>query len=251
MILVVDHYDSFTYNLVQLIEGFRRATEVVKSDELPAAELVARGAPKAKLVPVERLDDLEREGAAFAGFAAGEIGQGPHSPDMASLPDWSSLLVVPWRREIAWVAGDVHVEGQSWPSCPRSILRRQMDLARQNPIFREHVTFLHGSSVDPAIVEEVHRRAEGRRVMIILDSLHTEAHVTAELDAYADLVSPGCYLIVQDGFVNGHPLEPTWGPGPYEATERFLERDSRFEQDRDRERMLFTFNPGGFLRRSS
>jgi len=89
------------------------------------------GAPKAKLVPVERLDDLEREGAAFAGFAAGEIGQGPHSPDMASLPDWSSLLVVPWRREIAWVAGDVHVEGRSWPYCPRSILRRQLDLARQ------------------------------------------------------------------------------------------------------------------------
>jgi len=42
MILVVDHYDSFTYNLVQLIEGLGRATEVVKSDEVPAAELVAR-----------------------------------------------------------------------------------------------------------------------------------------------------------------------------------------------------------------
>jgi anthranilate synthase component 2 len=42
MILVVDHYDSFTYNLVQLIEGLGRATEVVKSDEAPADELVAR-----------------------------------------------------------------------------------------------------------------------------------------------------------------------------------------------------------------
>jgi anthranilate synthase component 2 len=42
MILVVDHYDSFTYNLVQLIEGSGHVTEVVKSDELPAAELVAR-----------------------------------------------------------------------------------------------------------------------------------------------------------------------------------------------------------------
>jgi anthranilate synthase component 2 len=42
MILVVDHYDSFTYNLVQLIEGLGRATEVVKSDEAPAQELVAR-----------------------------------------------------------------------------------------------------------------------------------------------------------------------------------------------------------------
>ena len=46
MILVVDHYDSFTYNLVQLIEGLGRATDVVKSDEAPAEDLVAR-APEA------------------------------------------------------------------------------------------------------------------------------------------------------------------------------------------------------------
>src|SRR5262245_16666963 len=41
MILVVDHYDSFTYNLVQLIEGLGHATQVVKSDERPAEQLVA------------------------------------------------------------------------------------------------------------------------------------------------------------------------------------------------------------------
>jgi anthranilate synthase component 2 len=41
VILVVDHYDSFTYNLVQLIEGLGRDTRVVKSDERPAADLVA------------------------------------------------------------------------------------------------------------------------------------------------------------------------------------------------------------------
>jgi anthranilate synthase component 2 len=42
MILVVDHYDSFTYNLVQLVEALGRTTEVVKSDAAPAAELVGR-----------------------------------------------------------------------------------------------------------------------------------------------------------------------------------------------------------------
>jgi anthranilate synthase component 2 len=41
MILVVDHYDSFTYNLVQLVESLGRETLVVKSDEKPAAELLA------------------------------------------------------------------------------------------------------------------------------------------------------------------------------------------------------------------
>jgi anthranilate synthase component II len=42
MILIVDHYDSFTYNLVQLIEGLGHRTDVVKSDAAPAADLVAR-----------------------------------------------------------------------------------------------------------------------------------------------------------------------------------------------------------------
>ena len=42
MILVVDHYDSFTYNLVQLIESLGRETQVVKSDERPASELIER-----------------------------------------------------------------------------------------------------------------------------------------------------------------------------------------------------------------
>ncbi len=42
MILVVDHYDSFTYNLVQLIEGLGHSTEVVKSDAETAEALVAR-----------------------------------------------------------------------------------------------------------------------------------------------------------------------------------------------------------------
>jgi anthranilate synthase component 2 len=51
MILVVDHYDSFTYNLVQLIEGLGRSTEIVKSDELPADELVARGPEAVVLSP--------------------------------------------------------------------------------------------------------------------------------------------------------------------------------------------------------
>src|SRR4029077_19004653 len=42
VILIVDHYDSFTYNLVQLIESLGRATEVVKSDAESAESLVAR-----------------------------------------------------------------------------------------------------------------------------------------------------------------------------------------------------------------
>jgi anthranilate synthase component 2 len=51
MILVVDHYDSFTYNLVQLIESLGEQTEVVKSDAEPAEALVERSPSAVILSP--------------------------------------------------------------------------------------------------------------------------------------------------------------------------------------------------------
>jgi cephalosporin hydroxylase len=119
--------------------------------------------------------------------------------------------------------------------------------ARQLEIFERRVRFIQGSSLDPEVIEEVFGRVGDRRALVILDSAHNMAHVRAELDAYAPLVAPGSYLIVQDTAINGHPIEPGWGPGPYEAVEDFLARDDRFVVDWRRERMMFTLNPGGFL----
>jgi len=89
------------------------------------------GAPKAKLVPATHLDDMAREGAGFAGFAAGDLNQGPHDPDVMSIPDFKSLTVLPWRKNVAWVPGNLHVNGEPWPFCPRTILARQLERARQ------------------------------------------------------------------------------------------------------------------------
>ena len=125
----------------------------------------------------------------------------------------------------------------------------QMAEARTVPIFAAKVDFVHGDSTDPAVVAHVHELVGGRRALVILDSAHTKEHVAAEIAAYASLVPAGSYLIVQDTFVNGHPLEREWGPGPFEAVADFLAVDDRFEADRSRERMSFTFNPNGFLRR--
>ncbi len=62
-------------------------------------------------------------------------------------------------------------------------------------------------------------------------------------------MSPGSYLVVEDTNVNGHPVMPEHGPGPYEAVQEFLKEDSRFQVDRSREKFLLTYFPGGFLRR--
>ncbi|HKW99524.1 MAG TPA: type III glutamate--ammonia ligase [Bryobacteraceae bacterium] len=89
------------------------------------------GAPKAKLVPAAHLDDMAREGAGFAGFAAGDLRQGPHDPDIVSLPDFNALTILPWRNNVAWVPGNLHVNGESWPYCPRTVLVRQLECARK------------------------------------------------------------------------------------------------------------------------
>ena len=88
------------------------------------------GAPKAKLVPATNFDEMISEGAGFAGFAAGHLGQGPHDTDIMSIPDLSSLTILPWRKNVAWLAGNLHVDGEAWPYCPRTILQRQLQRAK-------------------------------------------------------------------------------------------------------------------------
>jgi glutamine synthetase len=86
--------------------------------------------PSGKLVPANHLDDLFTEGAGFAGFAAGEIGQGPHSTDMMAIPDPNSFTPLPWQPDLARFACDIRVEGEEWPYDPRTILKRQLAKAK-------------------------------------------------------------------------------------------------------------------------
>ena len=114
----------------------------------------------------------------------------------------------------------------------------------------ERITYLTGSSVAPEIGTLIQELAsEAERVMVVLDSDHSRDHVLAELRAYGELVTSGCYLVVEDTNVNGHPVWPGFGPGPMEAVEEFLAEDSRFVVDRAREKLLLTFNPSGWLLR--
>lgn len=112
------------------------------------------------------------------------------------------------------------------------------------------ITYLSGSSTDETIVTQVRDRARDHEVvMVILDSLHRKDHVLAELHLYAPLVTPGSYLIVEDTNVNGHPVRPDFGPGPMEAVEEFLAATGDFVVDSAREKLIMTFNPGGYLKR--
>jgi cephalosporin hydroxylase len=111
------------------------------------------------------------------------------------------------------------------------------------------VHYVQGSSANPDLVATA---VHGRRrevCMVILDSDHSEAHVTAELEILAPYVTPDSYLIVEDTNINGHPTYPSFGPGPFEALQQFLPQHPEFIVDPSREKFLMTFNPRGFVRR--
>ncbi|HUQ95756.1 MAG TPA: type III glutamate--ammonia ligase [Bryobacteraceae bacterium] len=89
------------------------------------------GTPKAKLVPVTHIEDTARDGAGFAGFAAGDLNQGPQDADICSVPDFRGMTALPWKQEVAWVPGNLHVDGKPWSFCPRTTLCRHVEALRQ------------------------------------------------------------------------------------------------------------------------
>src|SRR5262249_55907692 len=110
------------------------------------------------------------------------------------------------------------------------------------------------SSAAPEIAELIGRLKSEYpgKIFAILDSDHSKNHVLAEMKLLRPLLSSGDYLLVEDSTVNGHPVLPGWGPGPYEAIEEYeAEFPSDYRHDDERENKFgFTFAPNGFLIRN-
>ena len=80
------------------------------------------GVQRAKLVPAEAVADMQKSGAGFAGFASW-LDMTPAHPDMFVMPDADSVIQLPWKPEIAWVAGDPWMEGEPVAQAPRNVLK--------------------------------------------------------------------------------------------------------------------------------
>lgn len=119
------------------------------------------------------------------------------------------------------------------------------------------IAMIQGSSIAPEVVAQVREAAAGyERVMVFLDSMHTHAHVLAELEAYAPLVSVGSYCVVLDTFVEDMPkqffADRPWdvANNPKTAAWEFLKSHPEFEIDTAiPNRLMVTVAPDGFLKR--
>ena len=80
------------------------------------------GVLRAKLVPASAIKGMQKNGAGFAGFAT-HLDQTPAHPDTVAVPDPESLIQLPWKPEVAWLASDVYCGGAEVPDAPRNVLK--------------------------------------------------------------------------------------------------------------------------------
>ena len=83
------------------------------------------GVMRAKLVPARAIAEMAEAGAGFAGFAAW-LDMTPADPDMFAIPDPDSLIQVPWKPEVGWLAADLYMNGNPVEHAPRRVLAKQI-----------------------------------------------------------------------------------------------------------------------------
>lgn len=120
----------------------------------------------------------------------------------------------------------------------------------------KHIKMIEGSSIDKEVISQVCNFAKDKTpVLVVLDSMHTHAHVLEEMKAYSPLVSKDSYLVVFDTVVEDVPEDfypdRPWkkGDNPKTAVLEFLNSNDRFEVDKEIEnKLLITVAPDGYLR---
>lgn len=81
------------------------------------------GTMRAKIVPVSAIETVAKSGAGFAGFAAW-FDMTPADPDVLVMPDPSTVIPLPWKPGVAWVTGDLFMDGKEVAQNPRQVLKR-------------------------------------------------------------------------------------------------------------------------------
>jgi cephalosporin hydroxylase len=164
-----------------------------------------------------------------------------------------------YERIIAETSPDVIVETGTWHGESARWFADQgpdvITIDVHPHVFAGKIRAVTGGSTSDDVLGQVAALTTGRRTMVVLDSAHTAAHVAAEITAYGPLVSPGCYLVVEDGiFRFATPAQwqrfgfgrPELG-NPLDAIEAVLSGLGGWYRDVEIERMSpISHHPGGW-----
>ena len=149
------------------------------------------GTQRAKLVPAQAVASMQKSGAGFAGFASW-LDMTPAHPDMFVMPDASSVIQLPWKPEVAWVAGDPWMDGEPVAQAPRNVLKRLMAEAGKQGL-------LPKSGVEP----EFHLiSADGTTISDARDTQEKPCYDQSAVMRRYDVISEICSTMIELG----------WGP---------------------------------------
>ncbi len=149
------------------------------------------GTQRAKLVPAQAVASMQKSGAGFAGFASW-LDMTPAHPDMFVMPDASSVIQLPWKPEVAWVAGDPWMDGEPVAQAPRNVLKRLMAEAGEQGL-------LPKSGVEP----EFHLiSADGTTISDARDTQEKPCYDQSAVMRRYDVISEICSTMIELG----------WGP---------------------------------------
>ncbi len=134
-------------------------------------------------------------------------------------------------------------------------IRKYNAVAIQSHPMSKRITLIEKSSTDPEVIRQLRTLiSPNEKVLVVLDSNHSYAHVKKEIELYSQFVSDDSYLVVMDGaqelvaeIPNG---KPEWkDDNPLRAIREFLETQNDWEEDPYYNRMQVTSNPRGYLKR--
>jgi len=149
------------------------------------------GIQRAKLVPAEAVGDMQQSGAGFAGFATW-LDMTPAYPDMFVMPDADSVIQLPWKPEVAWVAGDPYMDGEPVAQAPRNVLKTLMAAAAEDGMLMK-------SGVEP----EFHLiSANGEKISDKRDTQEKPCYDQSAIMRRYDVIAEICSTMIELG----------WGP---------------------------------------
>jgi len=149
------------------------------------------GSLRSKLVPARAIADMQKDGAGFAGFAAW-LDMTPADSDMFSIPDPDSLIQLPWKPEVGWLAGDLAMDGKPVEASPRVALKQQIARA-------ENLGFRMKTGVE---CEYFLVSADGSSISDLNDTQEKPCYDQSALMRQYDVISEICDSMIELG----------WGP---------------------------------------
>src|SRR5256886_3681205 len=127
-----------------------------------------------------------------------------------------------------------------------SIDTQKSDERREHP----RITYLTGHPIHDETMQRVHEIVgEAPNALVVLGSRGSRQRMVAEFNLYSPFVALGSYVVMEETIVNGHPVWPSFGPGPAEAVKHVINTRGDFAPDPQLERGGLTFNPQGVLKR--